>query len=72
MDQEGQIRIAPRAGGDALVIATPFRRPDVVSMRFSPDGSRIVCELRNGATVEWDARTGARVAAAAPPLPLAA
>ena len=67
LDREGQIRIAPRAGGDALVIATALRPPDVRSMRFSSDGSRIVCELQNGTTVEWDARTGVRVATAAPP-----
>jgi len=47
------------------VLETAFRPPDVRSMRFSSDGSRIVCELRNGTTAEWDARTGARVAAAA-------
>jgi TIR domain len=72
MDDEGRIRIFSRDGGDPLVIATTLRPPDVASMRFSPDGSRIVCELRNGTTVQWDARTGSRVAAAARPLPSSA
>jgi hypothetical protein len=68
MDGEGRIRISSRAGGDLRVIATTLRPPDVASLRFSPDGSRIVCELWNGTTVEWDVRTGTRVGAAAPPV----
>jgi hypothetical protein len=31
-------------------------------MRFSDDGTRVLCTLRTGETVAWDARTGARVA----------
>jgi hypothetical protein len=67
MDAEGRIRIAARAGGEPLVIATRFRPSDIAALRFSADGSRIVCELRTGERVEWDARTGTRVASASSP-----
>ena len=62
MDAGGRLRIASRAGGEPVVIATAFRPPDIVSMRFSDDGTRVLCTLRSGETVAWDARTGARVA----------
>jgi hypothetical protein len=68
MDAEGRIRIAARAGGAPLVIATGYRPADIAALRFSPDGSRVVCELRNGERVEWDARTGTRIAGATSPL----
>lgn len=63
LDDAGVLRIAsqPRSG-EPLVIATAFRPPDVVAMRFSDDGTRVLCELRTGETVAWDVRTGARVA----------
>jgi hypothetical protein len=63
MDPAGNLRIAPRNGAAPIVIATPFPPADVVALRFSPDGHRIVCELRDGTTAAWDARTGVRVAA---------
>jgi hypothetical protein len=44
------------------MIATKLRPSEIVDLRFSPDGHRLVCELRDGTTVEWDARTGTRVA----------
>ncbi len=72
MDAEGRIRIAAHGGGEPLVIATKFRTSDVAALRFSADGSRIVCELRDGGTVEWDARTGSRIARTATPLTTAA
>jgi hypothetical protein len=63
IDPAGELRIASRTGGAPIVIATPFPPADVVALRFSPDGRRIVCELRDGTTAAWDARTGVRVAA---------
>jgi hypothetical protein len=70
MDDAGYIRIAARAGGEPIVIATSFRPPDVAALSVSADGSRVVCELRDGSTAAWDTRTGARIAAA--PTPTAA
>ncbi len=63
MDDEGRIRVASQDGSGAapVVIATRFRPADIEALRFSPDGRRIVCALRDGSTVEWDARTGTRV-----------
>jgi TIR domain len=65
MDDEGKLRIAPRGGGDAVVVKTTVQPAQVASLRFSADGRRIVCELRDGTVVQWDARTGARITAAA-------
>jgi hypothetical protein len=68
VDAEGRIRIASRddPASAPLVIATRLRPSEIVDLRFSPDGHRLVCELRDGTTVEWDARTGTRVARTAP------
>ena len=65
MDDEGRIRVAARSDPETsgMVIATKFRPAEVASLRFSSDGRRIVCALRDGTTVEWDAYTGARIAA---------
>jgi hypothetical protein len=63
LDDAGVLRIEsqpPR--GEPLVIATAFKPRDVVGMRFSDDGTLLLCELRSGRTVAWDVRTGARVA----------
>jgi len=63
MDDAGVLRIESQpAGGAPVVIATAFRPADVVAMRFSDDGTRLLCQLRTGETVAWDVRTGARVA----------
>jgi hypothetical protein len=48
------------------VIATTLRPGEITSLRFSADGRRLVCELRDGTTIAWDAQTGARVARAGP------
>jgi len=61
MDDAGRLRIASRAGGEPVVIATAFRPRDIAAMRVSDDGTRVLCELRTGETVAWDVRTGARV-----------
>src|SRR5262245_57372969 len=67
MDADARIVISRRdaPGKVERVIQTSLARADVVALRFSTDGKRIVCETRDGATVEWDARTGERVSAAA-------
>jgi hypothetical protein len=64
MDGAGRIRVAAAGAPEpsGLVIATRFRPEEVERLRFSDDGSRIVCELKDGQIVEWDARTGARLA----------
>jgi len=64
MGSDGRIRIAAREqpGPPPLVIATSFQPSQIAVLRFSADGERVVCELHDGTTVEWDARTGARVA----------
>ncbi len=66
MHDDGRIVIAARNDPAAatVVIATAFRPEQIAALRFSPDGSRIVCRLGDGTTVEWDAETGARVARA--------
>jgi TIR domain-containing protein len=67
MDAGARIVITRRdaAGTVERVIQTSLARADIVALRFSSDGTRIVCETRDGATVEWDARTGERVSAPA-------
>ena len=67
MDAGARIVISRRDAPGAVerVIQTSLARADVVALRFSTDGARIVCETRDGRTVEWDARTGERVSAAA-------
>ncbi len=65
MDATGRIRISSHAGNEPVTIATAIAPADVVALRFSSDGNHLVCELRDGTTVAWDARTGARVAAGA-------
>jgi hypothetical protein len=63
MDDAGVLRIESQPPkGEPLVIATAFKPPDVVGMRFSDDGALLLCELRTGETVAWDVRTGVRVA----------
>ena len=64
MSSDGRIRIAARAqpGPPPLVIATTLQPSQIAVLRFSADGERVVCELHDGTTVEWDARTGVRVA----------
>jgi hypothetical protein len=65
MDTDFLIRVRSLHGGEPdLVISTKLNRNDVVALRFSPDGTRVVCETRGGETVEWDARTGAKLARA--------
>jgi hypothetical protein len=66
MDAGARIVIGRRdaPGVAERVIQTTLARADVVALRFSADGTRIVCETRDGATIEWDARTGERVGAA--------
>jgi hypothetical protein len=67
MDASARIVISRRDAPGAVerVIQTSLARADVVALRFSSDGTRIVCETRGGGTVEWDARTGERVSASA-------
>jgi hypothetical protein len=67
MDARARIVIGRRdAPGLVLRVIQPTRAGgDVVALRFSADGTRIVCETRDGTTIEWDARTGERVGAAA-------
>src|SRR5262249_60640300 len=67
LDASARIVISRRDAPAAVerVIQTSLARADVVALRFSSDGTRIVCETRGGGTVEWDARTGERVSASA-------
>jgi hypothetical protein len=66
LDAAGRLRIASRDDpqGAALEIATAFRPSEIATMRFSSDGRRVVCVLRDGTAVAWDAETGKRVARA--------
>jgi hypothetical protein len=63
MDASARIVISRRQppGDVERVIPTTLARADVVALRFSADGTRIVCETRDGGTIEWDTRTGERI-----------
>jgi hypothetical protein len=67
MDASARIVISRRQppGDVERVIPTTLARADVVALRFSADGTRIVCETRDGGTIEWDRRTGERIRAPA-------
>ena len=68
MDADFRIRVRSQHGAEPdLVISTKLSRAEVVTLRFSPDGRRIVCETRDGGTVEWDAETGVKLVRANPP-----
>jgi hypothetical protein len=61
MDQAGALTIETRGRGK-VVVATVFRPDQVAAMWISDDGTRVICELRTGEMVVWDASTGKRVA----------
>jgi WD40 repeat protein len=65
METDFRIQVHSLHGAEPdLVISTKLSRQDVLALRFSPDGTRVVCETRDGQTVEWDARTGVKLACA--------
>jgi hypothetical protein len=68
MDAAARLVVSRRdaTGTVERVIPTTLARADVVALRFSSDGRRVVCETRDGSTTEWDLRTGERVSAAGP------